>query len=125
RRRDRGPPRDGKPAARPEGSRRVERVSVASASASDRPRARNIEQMAITQRPLAVRRDLIRIFGEDRLVAVIRTTSPEIARKAAQAMSEAGVRLVEITLTVPDAFEMIEELALDDAFTGRGSVAGA
>ncbi|TMC69617.1 MAG: hypothetical protein E6J13_10800, partial [Chloroflexi bacterium] len=81
--------------------------------------------MAITQRPLAVRRDLIRIFGEDRLVAVIRTTSPEIARKAAQAMSEAGVRLVEITLTVPDAFEIIEELALDDAFAGRGSVVGA
>src|SRR5207247_10067323 len=50
-------------------------------------RALTIEQMAITQRPLAVRRDLIRIFGEDRLVAVIRTTSTEIARKAAQAMS--------------------------------------
>src|SRR5437660_12072459 len=78
--------------------------------------------MAITQRPLALRRDLIRIFGEDRLVAVIRTGSPQIARQAARAMSEAGVRLVEITLTVPDAFEIIEELALDDAFAARGAI---
>src|SRR5438132_914274 len=60
--------------------------------------------MAITQRPLALRRDLIRIFGEDRLVAVIRTTTPGLARDAARAMSEAGVRLVEITLTIPDYF---------------------
>jgi 2-dehydro-3-deoxyphosphogluconate aldolase / (4S)-4-hydroxy-2-oxoglutarate aldolase len=81
--------------------------------------------MAITQRPLALRRDLIRIFGEDRLVAVIRTGSPQIARQAAHAMSEAGVRLVEITLTVPDAFEIIEELALDDAFSAHGSIVGA
>jgi len=81
--------------------------------------------MAITQRPLALRRDLIRIFGEDRLVAVIRTGSPQIARQAAHAMSDAGVRLVEITLTVPDAFEIIEELALDDAFAARGAIVGA
>src|SRR2546430_17739427 len=46
--------------------------------------------MAITQRPLVVRRDLIRIFGEDRLVAVIRTSRPDLARAAAHAMSEAG-----------------------------------
>src|SRR2546425_2147419 len=81
--------------------------------------------MAITQRPLALRRDLIRIFGEDRLVAVIRTTTPGLARDAARAMSEAGVRLVEITLTIPDAFELISELANDDAFAARGSIVGA
>lgn len=82
--------------------------------------------MAITQRrALASRRDLIKIFGEDRLVAVIRTGSPQIAREAAKAMSEAGVRLVEITLTVPDAFEIIEELALGEAFAARGSIVGA
>jgi len=81
--------------------------------------------MAITQRPLVLRRDLIRIFGEDRLVAVIRTPTPELARDAARAMSEAGVRLVEITLTIPDAFELIGELANDDAFAARGSIVGA
>jgi 2-dehydro-3-deoxyphosphogluconate aldolase/(4S)-4-hydroxy-2-oxoglutarate aldolase len=81
--------------------------------------------VAITERPLVLRRDLIRIFGEDRLVAVIRTPTPELARTAARAMSEAGVRLVEITLTVPDAFAVIEELATDGAFAARGSVVGA
>ena len=81
--------------------------------------------MAITQRPLALRRDLIRIFGEDRLVAVIRTTTPGLARDAARAMSEAGVRLVEVTLTIPDAFELISDLANDDAFAARGSIVGA
>src|SRR5438105_5882134 len=81
--------------------------------------------MAITQRPLVLRRDLIRIFGEDRLVAVIRTPTPELARQAARAMSEGGIRLVEITLTVPDAFEVIAELATDDAFAARGSIVGA
>jgi len=81
--------------------------------------------MVITQRPLALRRDLIRIFGEDRLVAVIRTTTPGLARDAARAMSEAGVRLVEITLTIPDAFELISDLANDDTFAARGSIVGA
>src|SRR5256886_10467194 len=81
--------------------------------------------MAIAQRPLALRRDLIRIFGEDRLVAVIRTATPGLARDAARAMSEAGVRLVEITLTIPDAFELISDLANDDAFAARGSIVGA
>ena len=77
------------------------------------------------RRPLVVRRDLIRIFGEDRLVAVVRTPTPELARLAARAMSEAGIRLVEITLTVPDAFELIAELAADDAFAAQGSIVGA
>jgi len=40
-------------------------------------------------------------------------------------MSEGGVRLVEITLTVPDALEVIAELATDDAFAARGSIVGA
>src|SRR3989441_12426265 len=81
--------------------------------------------MAITQRPLALRRDLIRIFGEDRLVAVIRTTTPGLARDAARAMSEAGVRLVEITLPIPHAVELISDLANDDAFAARRSLVGA
>ena len=37
--------------------------------------------MATVQQPLALRRDLVRIFGEDRLVAVIRTDTPEMRAK--------------------------------------------
>src|SRR2546430_14727684 len=81
--------------------------------------------MAIAQRPLVTRRDLLKIFGEDRLVAVIRTPTPELAERAARAVAEGGVRLVEITLTVPDAIEVIAKLASDDAFRGAGAIVGA
>ncbi len=81
--------------------------------------------MAVSQRPLVIRRDLIRIFGEDRLVAVIRTPTAELAEQAARAVARGGVRLVEITLTIPDAFELIERLALDETLARGGVVIGA
>ena len=81
--------------------------------------------MAVTQRPPALRRDIVRIFSEDRLVAVIRTTSADSAELAARAMARAGVRLVEITLTVPDALELIAKLATDDEFAAQGAIVGA
>ncbi|GAC1696734.1 MAG: hypothetical protein NVS9B6_04150 [Candidatus Limnocylindrales bacterium] len=81
--------------------------------------------MAIAQRPRISRRDLLRIFGEDRLVAVIRTATPEQADVAARAMAAAGVRLVEITLTVPDAFELISALSRDETLADAGVVIGA
>ncbi len=81
--------------------------------------------MAVSQRPLALRKDLIRIFSEDRLVAVIRTTSVDTAELAARAMARAGVRLVEITLTIPDAYELIAKLATDDEFAKQGAIVGA
>lgn len=81
--------------------------------------------MTITGRPLVLRRDLVRMFSEDRLVAVIRTTSAESAETAARAMARAGVRLVEITLTVPDAYELIAKLATDEGFARQGAVVGA
>ena len=81
--------------------------------------------MAITQRPPALRRDLVRIFSEDRLVAVVRTPTVEAAEVAARAMARARVRLVEITLTVPDAFELIAKLSTDEEFARQGAVVGA
>ncbi len=71
------------------------------------------------------RRELLRIFGEDRLVAVVRTATVEQAEEHARMVAGAGVRLVEITLTVPDAFELIEKLATDaefEAVVGAGTV---
>jgi 2-dehydro-3-deoxyphosphogluconate aldolase/(4S)-4-hydroxy-2-oxoglutarate aldolase len=81
--------------------------------------------VAITQRPVILRRDLVRIFSEDRLVAVIRTPTVEAAETAARAMARAGVRLVEITLTVPDAYELIAKLATDEEFASQGAIVGA
>lgn len=76
-------------------------------------------------RPLVTRRELLRLFGEDRLVAVIRTPTAEQAEQAAHEMIEGGIRLVEITLTVPDAFELIAKLAGDRSIADRGVVIGA
>jgi len=81
--------------------------------------------MPASARPLALRKDLIRIFSEDRLVAVIRTSSIDTAELAARAMARAGVRLVEITLTIPDAYELIAKLATDDEFARQGAIIGA
>jgi 2-dehydro-3-deoxyphosphogluconate aldolase/(4S)-4-hydroxy-2-oxoglutarate aldolase len=81
--------------------------------------------MTVSQRPMALRKDLIRIFSEDRLVAVIRTASVDRAELAARAMARAGVRLVEITLTIPDAYELIAKLATDDEFARQGAIVGA
>lgn len=80
--------------------------------------------MAVTHRPLVRRPELLRIFGEDRLVAVVRTSSAEHALAAARAVAKAGVRLIEITMTVPDADEVIATLAdeLDDGAIGAGTV---
>lgn len=83
-----------------------------------------MQRMAVAKRTLVRRPELLRIFGEDRLVAVVRTTSAEVALAAARAVAKAGIRLVEITLTVPDADEVITTLAdeLDDAVVGAGTV---
>lgn len=81
--------------------------------------------MAIAHRPLVTRRDGIRIFSEDRLVAVIRVGSADLAVRTAHLLAEAGIRLIEVTLTVPDAFEVIERLSRDDAILDRGAVIGA
>ena len=81
--------------------------------------------MSVSARPQALRKDLIRIFSEDRLVAVIRTSSVDTAELAARAMARAGVRLVEITLTIPDAYELIAKLATDNEFAKHGAIVGA
>jgi len=81
--------------------------------------------MAIAQRPLLSRRDGIRIFSEDRVVAVIRVTSAELAERCAHTLAEAGVRLIEITLTVPEAFAVIERLSSDARIADRGATIGA
>jgi 2-dehydro-3-deoxyphosphogluconate aldolase/(4S)-4-hydroxy-2-oxoglutarate aldolase len=81
--------------------------------------------VAIAQRPRLTRRDGIRIFSEDRVVAVIRVGSADLAERCALTLADAGVRLIEITLTVPDAFAVIERLSSDDRVADRGATIGA
>jgi len=60
---------------------------------------------------------------EHRLVAVIRARSPEIAEAAANAVANGGVRMLEITFTVPDAPRVIAALAKQpELMVGAGTV---
>jgi 2-dehydro-3-deoxyphosphogluconate aldolase / (4S)-4-hydroxy-2-oxoglutarate aldolase len=67
--------------------------------------------------------DVIVRLERHRLVAVVRSKSANEAYTIACAASDAGIWFVEITLTVPDALDVIERLALrSDLYVGAGTV---
>jgi len=62
------------------------------------------------------------------IVPVVRATSAEEAKAAVEAIRAGGIPILEITLTVPGAIEIIRELARtigDDALIGAGTVLDA
>ena len=58
------------------------------------------------------------------IVPVIRTASPQEARFAAEAVWQAGIPIVEITMTIPQALDVISELVKDmpRLLVGAGTV---
>ena len=67
--------------------------------------------------------DVVVLMQRHRLVAVVRSKSAEEAYTTACAASDAGIRFAEITLTVPDALDVIERLAMrKDLYVGAGTV---
>ena len=70
-------------------------------------------------------RDRITEIG---IVPVVRASSPRDARIAADAVCEGGIPIVEITMTVPGAIEVIRELtknAASEVLVGAGTVLNA
>ncbi len=62
------------------------------------------------------------------IVPVVRASSPREARMAADAVREGGITIVEITMTVPGAVEVIRELTkggASDILVGAGTVLNA
>lgn len=62
------------------------------------------------------------------IVPVVRASSPREARMAAEAVCEGGIPIVEITMTVPGAVEVIRELAKNSdsgVLIGAGTVLNA
>lgn len=60
---------------------------------------------------------------DHRLVAAIRARSPQMAEGAARAIAKGGVRLIEITFTIPDATRVMAALAAEpDMIVGAGTV---
>jgi 2-dehydro-3-deoxyphosphogluconate aldolase/(4S)-4-hydroxy-2-oxoglutarate aldolase len=70
-----------------------------------------------------VSRDLLALIEDRRAFAVIRTPTAAQAVEAGRACLRGGIRLLEITLTIPDALGAIQALAAErDAVVGVGSV---
>lgn len=70
----------------------------------------------------ATARTVFATLTEHRFVAVIRAARPEWALEAARAVIRGGVRLVEITYSVPDAPSVMSQLRGGDATIGAGTV---
>jgi 2-dehydro-3-deoxyphosphogluconate aldolase/(4S)-4-hydroxy-2-oxoglutarate aldolase len=67
-------------------------------------------------------------IAEIGIIPVVRASSPREARIAAEAVSDGGIPIVEITMTVPGAVEVIRELAksgVKELLVGAGTVLNA
>lgn len=67
--------------------------------------------------------ELLTIFRSAQVVPVVRTRSARTAATAVAWLRDAGLRIFEITMTVPDATSLIRELASDPSLLiGAGTV---
>lgn len=60
----------------------------------------------------------------ERAVAILRCNATALARRAMQAAIAGGFRLIEFTLSIPGAFELIEEFSAADRVDGAEIVVG-
>ncbi|MDQ6786200.1 MAG: bifunctional 4-hydroxy-2-oxoglutarate aldolase/2-dehydro-3-deoxy-phosphogluconate aldolase [Acidobacteriota bacterium] len=67
---------------------------------------------------------VLETIKREKLVPVVRTNSTEDARKAIQVLSKCGIKIFEITMTVPNAVELIAELnkSNTEILLGAGTV---
>lgn len=72
--------------------------------------------------------DVLGRIIETGLIPVVRAESSDIAMRAIDAIKEGGISVLEITMTVPGAIRVIEEVARrfgEDAIVGAGTVLDA
>jgi len=66
--------------------------------------------------------DVLERIRREKLIPVVRTDDTDDARKAIEILSKCGIKIFEITLTVPNAVELINELNDTDVLIGAGTV---
>lgn len=74
------------------------------------------------------RHDLVARVERERIVAVLRFDDPSMLRPVVDALAAGGVRLFEVTMTVPDAVALIRSVVADagsDVVCGAGTVLDA
>jgi len=72
--------------------------------------------------------DVIKQIREIGIIPVVRATSTDEAMRAIDAIREGGISVLEITMTVPNAFSVIEQVTArfgSDALVGAGTVLDA
>jgi 2-dehydro-3-deoxyphosphogluconate aldolase / (4S)-4-hydroxy-2-oxoglutarate aldolase len=72
----------------------------------------------------STRADVVQRIEQSGVIAVVRLTDGQAGRRLAAALIDGGVTAIEITMTVPRAIELIEDLsdAFPDALIGAGTV---
>jgi 2-dehydro-3-deoxyphosphogluconate aldolase/(4S)-4-hydroxy-2-oxoglutarate aldolase len=76
----------------------------------------------------APRTEIVRRIAAEGIVPVIRAATPDLALRAARAVMAGGISVFEITMTVPDAPDVIRALVRelgDRALVGAGTVLSA
>jgi 2-dehydro-3-deoxyphosphogluconate aldolase/(4S)-4-hydroxy-2-oxoglutarate aldolase len=69
---------------------------------------------------------VVRTIGEVGIIPVVRAQSVRVARLAVEAVCAGGIPIVEITMTVPNAIEVIRQVVSEygkSVLTGAGTVA--
>ena len=73
------------------------------------------------------RADVVKRIEQEGVVAVVRLPDAKLGREVAKALIAGGISAIEITMTVPNAVELIAELssAVPEALIGAGTVTDA
>jgi len=67
--------------------------------------------------------ETLKFFEENKFIAVIRTSSNEDAEELLKAVTEGGIKIIEITMTVPQATRLIENWSKREGLlVGAGTV---
>jgi 2-dehydro-3-deoxyphosphogluconate aldolase/(4S)-4-hydroxy-2-oxoglutarate aldolase len=67
--------------------------------------------------------EFVQFLGAEKCSAIIRTSNQQVAANAMEAAARGGFRILEFTLTIPGAFELIAEFAKKpDVVVGAGTV---
>src|ERR1700687_2804752 len=72
--------------------------------------------------------EVLRQISEVGVIPIVRAETTEMARRAITAICKGGVSIIEVTMTVPNAIRMIEELRGEvgpDTILGAGTVLDA
>lgn len=69
------------------------------------------------------KKEVLETIHREKLVPVVRTATADLARKAIDLLAANGISVIELTLTTPNAVEIIREYSADqNMLTGAGTV---